>query len=177
LPPDGSCCLWSRVDDGYTGSMKKRATIVFCVRDGEVLLGLKKVRFGAGKWNGYGGKVDAGETVAEAAARELFEESGLAVSADSLSKVAVFDFYFADTHIFECHAFIAHTWQGEPEEREEMMPRWFAYGEIPYGDMWEDDQYWLPRVLAGEKLEGTVIFDQYGKKIVSMDLRPVTANT
>lgn len=34
-----------------------------------VLLGMKKRGFGAGKWNGFGGKVQPGETIEEAARR------------------------------------------------------------------------------------------------------------
>eukprot|EP00051_Salpingoeca_urceolata_P006046 m.80347 g.80347 ORF g.80347 m.80347 type:complete len:91 (+) comp14659_c1_seq3:1046-1318(+) len=44
---------------------------------GRVLLGLKKRGFGQGKLNGFGGKVEAGETVAEAAARELEEVNAI----------------------------------------------------------------------------------------------------
>ena len=36
---------------------------------GEILLGLKKRGFGVGKWNGFGGKVEPGETIPQAAAR------------------------------------------------------------------------------------------------------------
>ena len=39
-----------------------------------MLLGMKKRGFGTGKWNGFGGKVEVGETVADAAQRELEEE-------------------------------------------------------------------------------------------------------
>ncbi|MEJ2212436.1 MAG: NUDIX domain-containing protein, partial [Anaerolineae bacterium] len=42
----------------------------------QVLLGLKRVGFGAGKLTGIGGKVEPGEEVAAAAARELEEEVG-----------------------------------------------------------------------------------------------------
>ena len=42
-----------------------------------VLLGLKKRGFGEGRWNGFGGKLEAGETMEQCAARELCEESGL----------------------------------------------------------------------------------------------------
>ena len=40
------------------------------VRQGEfILLGLKKKGFGEGKWNGFGGKVEHGETICQAAIR------------------------------------------------------------------------------------------------------------
>ena len=40
-----------------------------------ILLAMKKRGFGAGKFNGFGGKVEARETILEAALRE-FEEVG-----------------------------------------------------------------------------------------------------
>jgi len=43
-------------------------TLVLVLQPGRVLLGMKKRGFGAGKWNGFGGKVQTGETI-EAAAR------------------------------------------------------------------------------------------------------------
>ena len=41
---------------------------------------MKKRGFGAGKWNGFGGKVEPGETIVEAAVREVKEECGYDVS-------------------------------------------------------------------------------------------------
>src|SRR3989338_6433965 len=58
---------------------RKILTLCLVQKDGRVLLGMKKRGFGMGKWNGFGGKVDAGETVEEAAKRELFEEAGISV--------------------------------------------------------------------------------------------------
>lgn len=52
--------------------MKERATVI-CTRDGQVLY----VRKSKSKWNLPGGKIEAGETPAQAAARELSEETGL----------------------------------------------------------------------------------------------------
>lgn len=47
----------------------KLLTLVLVVRPGRVLLGMKKRGFGAGKWNGFGGKVQQGETIEEGARR------------------------------------------------------------------------------------------------------------
>lgn len=63
-------------------STEKEYTLVFCRRNNEedqreILLGMKKRGFGAGRWNGFGGKIEEGESVDEAAKRELTEECSL----------------------------------------------------------------------------------------------------
>lgn len=58
--------------------MVKFLNLVFCLRENRhVLLGMKKRGFGKGKWNGFGGKVEQGETMVESAVRELKEEAGI----------------------------------------------------------------------------------------------------
>ena len=54
-----------------------RATLLFVIRDGEVLLIRKKRGLGAGKINGPGGRIEAGESPLEAAIREVQEEVGV----------------------------------------------------------------------------------------------------
>ena len=44
-----------------------------------ILLGMKLRGFGIGKWNGFGGKIEAGETIEEGAIREVHEECGIKV--------------------------------------------------------------------------------------------------
>ena len=43
---------------------------------------MKKRGFGEGKWNGFGGKVEEGETILQAALRELKEECGASVASE-----------------------------------------------------------------------------------------------
>ncbi len=50
------------------------------VRDGRLLLGRRIASYGSGLWQTPGGKVDPGESLAEAAVRETFEETGLRVT-------------------------------------------------------------------------------------------------
>ena len=60
----------------------KQMTVCFLLRQfrvPEVLLGFKKVGFGSGKYAGIGGKVEPGETVEEAAKREVEEEIGVTI--------------------------------------------------------------------------------------------------
>lgn len=47
--------------------MKKILTLCMVIRDSELLLGMKKRGFGVGRWNGFGGKVEMGEDIVDAA--------------------------------------------------------------------------------------------------------------
>lgn len=126
----------------------------------ELLLGLKKTGFGAGRWVGLGGHVEDGEKPAQAAVREVEEEAGLIVSADALAHMAVLTFLFPARPGWDQTADVYTTavWQGEPRESEEIAPRWFRLDQLPLDAMWDDARYWLPRVLAGEQLQLRITF-------------------
>ena len=126
----------------------------------QVLLGVKLRGFGQGKVVGYGGKMEPGETVVEAAARELHEETGLRVTPDQLDEVAVLMFSFPARpdwghHI---HVFLVRAWSGEPAGSDEITAEWYDLDAIPYDRMWDDARIWLPRVLAGERLRATFVY-------------------
>jgi 8-oxo-dGTP diphosphatase len=136
-----------------------QSTLCFPVRGDFIFLSRKKKGFGAGWLNGYGGKVQEGEQVEEAARRELREESGILASPADLEKVAVIDFFDGDRHIFECHAFFISQWSGEFQESEEMAyPESYNRLQLPLDQMWKADKEWLPLICAGKKIRGTAIY-------------------
>ena len=63
--------------DWQAWSPSDLATLLFVIRDGEILLIRKQRGLGAGKINGPGGKLEAGESPREAAIREVQEEVGV----------------------------------------------------------------------------------------------------
>ncbi len=150
-------------------SVKKLLTLVYLIRGNEICLGFKKRGFGAGNWNGYGGKLEVGETIEDAAIRELKEESGVHVEKDALEQMALLEFFMPEGVLLEVHAFFARTWKNDPTETEEMKPGWFHFENIPYEKMWADDPHWLPRALQGEQLHGKVWFAQDGTTITKME--------
>jgi ADP-ribose pyrophosphatase YjhB (NUDIX family) len=151
------------------------ATLVFLLQDNQILLGYKKQRFGAGKWNGFGGKIEDGESIASAAARELREESSVIVSPEDLIAVARIAFFFPAKPEWDqvVHAFIATRWRGEPVESDEMLPQWFDTNSIPYAKMWADDQHWLPRVLRGARVDAKFTFDADNETITHAEIQEV----
>ncbi len=65
---------------------------VLVIRDGRVLLGVRRNSHGHGEWAPPGGHLEANETVTECAARELFEETGLTVQSSRAGPYSVNDF-------------------------------------------------------------------------------------
>ena len=134
---------------------------------------MKKRGFGAGRWNGFGGKVREDESIEDAAKREVKEECGLEIK--RLEEVGVHEFEFVKERgtILEVHVFRGLSWQGEPFETEEMRPKWFLTSKIPYQDMWPDDILWLPTFLEGKKFRTKFLFGD-GDQVLEQKIEVVT---
>lgn len=138
--------------------MRRILTLVIVKTDTHVLLGMKKRGFGQGKWNGFGGKVQEGESIKDACSRELYEEAG--ITPTDLKELGILEFTFStnDDHL-EVHIFVCTTYSGEVGESEEMKPEWFPITEIPFSKMWTSDAYWFPLFLEGKEFRGNFHFD------------------
>ncbi len=141
---------------------EKVCTLLFLRRENEILLAMKKRGFGSGRYNGVGGKIEIGETIEQALMRECEEEIGVAPR--HYWKVAEHDFTQQENDApwrMSVHVFSCDEWEGTPIETDEMAPEWFTLDNIPYKNMWQDDKYWLPQVLAGDKIYGQFTFDEH----------------
>ena len=145
--------------------------------DGEpqVLLGFKKTGLGTGKIVALGGHVEERETAAQAAAREVKEESGIAVAADSLREAAHITFLFPTRPAWDMTVavFITGSWSGEPAETDEIRPQWFPVAALPFHRMWDDAPRWLPRVLAGERLRATFSYAGDNETVAAVTIAPL----
>ena len=133
------------------------ATLIYLIRDDEILL-IEKLRgHGAGKVNAPGGHIEIGETPEECAIREAFEEVGITVLSAELR--ATLKFHDTENGFNMLgYALTSTTFAGEPRETPEAIPFWSKINEIPFDRMWEDDQHWVPSLLAGECLECEFVF-------------------
>ena len=145
---------------------RERANLCFIVKDQQVLLIRKKRGLGAGKINGPGGKLEPGETALQAAIRETQEEIG--VTPVDIEERGILNFQFVDGYSLHCTVFIARDHVGEPIETVEATPKWVPVDAIPFDEMWEDDQYWLPQAINGEGFEAWFVFD--GEKMLSRQI-------
>jgi 8-oxo-dGTP diphosphatase len=136
---------------------QQRATLLFVVRDGDILLIHKKLGLGAGKINGPGGRIEPDETPEQAAVREVREE--LHTVARHVSKSGELFFQFIDGLSLHVHVFRADDCDGEPRETGEAVPIWVDVEGIPYEEMWEDDPYWIPLMLNRTPFRGFFLFD------------------
>ena len=109
--------------------------------------------------------------VAAAAVRELREEAGLLADSERLEAVARLIFLFptrpdGNHHM---HVFLVRDWRGEPLESDEIEPQWHAIDALPFDRMWNDGRYWLPQVLAGQRLAATFIYGEDLETVVAVD--------
>ncbi|MGC4092150.1 MAG: 8-oxo-dGTP diphosphatase [Polyangiaceae bacterium] len=143
--------------DWQTWRAQDVGTLVFIVREHEVLLIRKKRGLGAGKINGPGGRLEVGETPLQAAIREVEEE--VCVTPLNLQERGELSFEFRDGYRLHAHVFVASGFSGNVAATDEADPFWCSLAALPFHEMWADDALWLPHVLAGRSVLGRFVFD------------------
>ncbi len=102
-----------------------------------------------GKWNGLGGKLEAGEDVYSSLCRELREEAGIEVTSARLRGTVSWPGFGAGGADWFGFVFVVDGYSGEIPDRNDDGPLvWHdldALGNLP---MWEGDRYWLPLVFG-----------------------------
>ncbi|WP_331377421.1 8-oxo-dGTP diphosphatase [Sinomonas humi] len=157
--------------------MAARVALCFLLRaatDGpEVLLGRKKRGFGLGKIVGLGGHLEPGETAAEAAARELFEEAGVTLVEGAMRPAGTVEFRFPARPEWdmECSMFTCTRWTGKIVETEEIVPAWYPASALPLTDMWQDADHWLPVVLSGVASDFLVIMAEDNETVAKFSVK------
>jgi len=143
--------------------MNLEGSLIFLVRDGSVFLGRKMRGVGEGFWNGFGGKMEKGETIEAAAVRELKEEIGIDVMPGDLMNAGIVDFHNtktdAETVSFQAHIYILEKWQGEPRESDEMKTlTWFSMNDLPRRELRTADREWMPVIFQGHIIHGDITY-------------------
>lgn len=104
------------------------------IRDGKVLSALRGNGELAGGWEFPGGKLEGGETFAQACVREIKEE--LDVDIVDLKPFVALDYDYPGFHM-HLETFLCHIGSGDISDREHEDVRWLAPSEL-------DSVAWLP---------------------------------
>ncbi|SES99513.1 8-oxo-dGTP diphosphatase MutT [Thalassotalea agarivorans] len=85
-----------------------------------------------GKWEFPGGKVETGETVAQALQRELQEE--VAIDVLACQPLLIIEHDYGDKQV-KLEVFIVDQFQGEPTAQEGQQEQWFSLEELSEIDL------------------------------------------
>ena len=110
--PSLSSYLTATYKSNDTKEVESSTLIVLSnIHERKLLLGKKLRGFGTGKYNGFGGRIEIGETPAQCAQRELMEEANLHVDLEHFEKgsVGTLSFTFQDRKDIEMLVHLFHV--------------------------------------------------------------------
>ena len=136
------------------------ATLCYIKHDGCTLMvhrNKKANDIHEGKWNGLGGKFEAGETPEECIRREVEEESGLVIQNPRLHGLLMFPrFKGNDWYVF---VFTATEFSGELIESPEGRLEWIDDEKMTGLNLWESDHIFLPWLKEGKFFSAKFEYD------------------
>lgn len=131
-----------------------------------------------GKWNGLGGKLEQDETPAEAAVREVREESGLALSADRLRMLGLLHFPNFKAHksedwvvwLFTADVTAAEATQIRPQGAEGDL-HWIPEADLTALNLWAGDRHFIPYIQSRRPFYGTIAYR--GDVVERFEIKPI----
>jgi 8-oxo-dGTP diphosphatase len=136
------------------------ATLCYVQRGGCTLMVLRNKKpndIHAGKWNGLGGKFEAGESPEQCVVREVREESGLELRAPRLRGLLTFpDFKGQDWYVF---VFTASEFSGDLIDSPEGRLEWVPNASLPGLNLWPSDLIFLPWIEAGKFFSARFMYE------------------
>jgi 8-oxo-dGTP diphosphatase len=136
------------------------ATLCYVKHDGCTLMVLRNKKpndIHAGKWNGLGGKFEAGESPEQCVVREVREESGLEIHAPRMHGLLMFpNFKSRDWYVF---VFTAREFNGDLIDSPEGRLEWIPDGSLNGLDLWPSDLVFLPWLEQGRFFSARFTYD------------------
>ena len=131
--------------EAWRAAIKERTTLVYIEQDDKYLL-LHRVKeegdMNEGKWLGVGGHLEGEESPVAAMKREVFEETGLTVTA--YKYYGALDFLNDEYPPERMYLYKVTGFQGEIKECDEGVLAWVKKDEMMDLPMWEGDKAFLP---------------------------------
>ena len=111
-----------------------------------------------GKWNGVGGKLEAGESPEECARREILEETGLFVKHLEWKGLLTFP-GFSNDEDWYAFVFVAREFDGQLIESPEGNLEWIDNDRLLTLPLWEGDRIFLPWLERDDFFSGKFIYE------------------
>ena len=132
----------------------------------------------AGKWNGLGGKLELDESPLEAAQRELREESGLAISAESFRALGTLLFpNFKADQGEDWLVFVFCARIEKPAVEISTVPcaegslHWVPERDLLSLNLWPGDQHFIDHVATERPFQGTIWY--HGSEVERFQMMPL----
>ncbi len=137
------------------------ATLCYVRHQGKTLMLLRNKKpndVHEGKWNGLGGKFEAGETPEQCAIRELREESGLNAEMLDLKGVLTFPRFAkgVDWYVF---VFNVTQFTGTLHDSPEGHLEWVDDARLLGLELWEGDQIFIPLLTRPGFISGRFTYE------------------
>lgn len=146
------------------------ATLCYVKRDGHTLMVYRNKKANdihEGKWNGLGGKFEAGESPEACVIREVHEESGLSLQHPKLCGLIMFpNFKGHDWYVF---VFTATEFSGDLIDSPEGQLEWIKDEELTRLKLWESDHIFFPWIQKGEFFSAKFVYE--GDKMHRYEVR------
>lgn len=139
----------------------KMATLCYIRNEKSILLlhrNKKENDVHAGKYNGLGGKFEAGETPEDCARREVFEESGLVVEDLDLRGILTFP-KFAKGEDWYVFVYVIDKFNGDLIDSPEGTLEWVDEERLGELNFWEGDRIFIPWLKRKERFSAKFSYE------------------
>ena len=143
---------------------RKLATLCYVRHEGKTLMLLRNKKEGdyhQGKWNGLGGKLEAGESPEQCMKREVLEESGLSVEDYTCRGFITFPGFDGENDWY-VWLFTIEGFSGELIDSPEGELHWIADDKLFDLNLWEGDRVFM-RWLSSEGYFSAIFRYEQGK--------------
>lgn len=143
----------------------KLSVLCYVLNGDEVLMLHRNKRdqdYHKGKWNGLGGKFEAGESPEACLVREVFEESGLTLKEWSYEGLITFP-NFDGKDDWYTFIYTGKRFEGDLRESDEGSLSWIPTQEITNLNLWDGDYIFLDWIFNKEEHFSAVFHYENGK--------------